>query len=31
MSRRSQPAGEEIEYVIHVRNRGSRAANNLNW
>lgn len=25
-----QPAGEEVEYVIHVRNRGSRAANNLN-
>lgn len=25
-----QPSGEEIEYVIHVRNRGSRAANNLN-
>jgi hypothetical protein len=25
-----QPTGEEIEYTIHVRNRGSRAANNLN-
>jgi uncharacterized repeat protein (TIGR01451 family) len=25
-----QPSGEEVEYVIHVRNRGSRAANNLN-
>ena len=25
-----QPMGEEIEYTIHVRNRGSRAANNLN-
>lgn len=25
-----QPSGESVEYVIHVRNRGSRAASNLN-